>query len=708
LVEKKRASEWSDEPAVSISDDQFGRATFAKMVAARIDESFVGRPSTVFGLVGPWGGGKTSLLNMIRGELAEPEWVIADFSPWSALDATSLTSEFLNTLASAFGDEEGGESLRDAILSYSRVALPFLGLLGPIGSAAQAAANAGINLLEERPLPWNVAFKELAGKIAKRNQRVLIVADDIDRLDPAELMALLRVIRLLGRFDNVHYLLAYDQDTIESILAHQGFTGRTTSFMEKIVQYPFEVPPMASVDKRRLLNATVRALLERANESSLRMSVEDVETREQRALDLMSILLEGLSTPRSFARFQEQVNSYASLVSFDEIDVLDFIAVTYLRVFHHQLWATLPKWRDKLTGGTRFAGKSDGAGEPWEERITELADERNAQTAVTMIGFLVRDVPSNSRSSFVGHVNGFSDAKYFERYFIAQLADDDVSDVLVAQAVDELLDGEAPRPRARALAALIDDVNDPDRAMLAIEKVIDRRDSENRASEALIAYVQERLDAQPPGGASFDRPRGLLSRWAAREMLSGLEGGLLDAQSAIERFGEDGAFGYLYLLNGSGQTRQAVKKQAANFVDYIVEAITDHLDEVLQNPPRLRTFFDLAVFAEAEDRVTGLLDEQVDGNLELFADCVASFGTVNQWVGSGYHYEITFSQKLYLIAFGEAIREDLAPQLTPSRSRNEFEHNELAEYPPNEDIRDFALDYARRLAVEAATDPERD
>ncbi|WP_216363530.1 P-loop NTPase fold protein [Subtercola boreus] len=64
MIETKQPSKWSDEPATSIADDRFGRDTFAKMVATRIDESLVGRPSTVFGLVGPWGGGKTSLLNI--------------------------------------------------------------------------------------------------------------------------------------------------------------------------------------------------------------------------------------------------------------------------------------------------------------------------------------------------------------------------------------------------------------------------------------------------------------------------------------------------------------------------------------------------------------------------------------------------------------------------------------------------------------------
>jgi hypothetical protein len=282
------------------------------------------------------------------------------------------------------------------------------------------------------------------------------------------------------------------------------------------------------------------------------------------------------------------------------------------------------------------------------------------------------------------------------------LADDDVSDVLVSQALEELLASEAPSPRADELAVIIDDDENPDRAMLAIEKIINRRDLDNRASETAIAYVKARLDAQPPGDPSFDRPRGLLSRWAAREMLSGLEVGLIDAESAIGHFGEDGAFGSLYLLNRGGPTRESVKRQAPKFVDYIVRKITGDLDGVLQDRSRLRAFFDLAVFAGAQERVAGILDVYVDGNLERFANCVASFGTVNQWVGSGYHYEIIFSEKLYQIAFGEQIRATLAPQLSPSRSRDEIDHDDLTNFPPDEDIRDYALDYAKRLATAAA------
>lgn len=49
----------------------------------------------------------------------------------------------------------------------------------------------------------------------------------------------------------------------------------------------------------------------------------------------------------------------------------------------------------------------------------------------------------------------------------------------------------------------------------------------------------------------------------------------------------------------------------------------------------------------------------------------------------------------------ERIRAVRAPQLKPSRSRSELQYGDPVAYPPNEDISDFVLDYAKQLAVGA-------
>ncbi|NKU66791.1 hypothetical protein GS891_28215 [Rhodococcus hoagii] len=54
-----------DAPIRSKSEDRLERAPFAERITERIHASRTG-PSVVFGLVGPWGGGKSSVLEMIK------------------------------------------------------------------------------------------------------------------------------------------------------------------------------------------------------------------------------------------------------------------------------------------------------------------------------------------------------------------------------------------------------------------------------------------------------------------------------------------------------------------------------------------------------------------------------------------------------------------------------------------------------------------
>jgi ABC-type transport system involved in cytochrome bd biosynthesis fused ATPase/permease subunit len=62
---------WSDDPIDSETQDILDRGRFVTMVAERIDACLLGQESTVFGLLGPWGSGKSSLINLILNELDE-------------------------------------------------------------------------------------------------------------------------------------------------------------------------------------------------------------------------------------------------------------------------------------------------------------------------------------------------------------------------------------------------------------------------------------------------------------------------------------------------------------------------------------------------------------------------------------------------------------------------------------------------------------
>src|ERR1035437_1621364 len=97
--------QWTDLPRERAVEDELDRAPLGVRIAARIQDVHDPNQSVVFGLVGPWGSGKTSLINFASEALKSndperPVWQIAEFSPWAASDTEGLLQEFYSALSS--------------------------------------------------------------------------------------------------------------------------------------------------------------------------------------------------------------------------------------------------------------------------------------------------------------------------------------------------------------------------------------------------------------------------------------------------------------------------------------------------------------------------------------------------------------------------------------------------------------------------------
>src|SRR5690242_17231387 len=115
--------EFADTDVTSIDDDKLGRASFARSVADRIVRSR-GGPSTVFGLAGRWGSGKTSTLNFISSIITQEhgedsnvdhKWSVVACTPWSCTDITALTDEFYRAIATAMPNNPDGHKARSLL-----------------------------------------------------------------------------------------------------------------------------------------------------------------------------------------------------------------------------------------------------------------------------------------------------------------------------------------------------------------------------------------------------------------------------------------------------------------------------------------------------------------------------------------------------------------------------------------------------------------
>ncbi|WP_338141465.1 P-loop NTPase fold protein [Leptospira interrogans] len=91
--------------------------------------------------------------------------------------------------------------------------------------------------------------------LSRREAKLLIIVDNLDRLTGEEIRKMFAVIRANSDFPNVIFLLAFDRAAIEkSLEGENGISSR--EFLEKIVQVSFEIPTL-----RRILLTEIESLI---------------------------------------------------------------------------------------------------------------------------------------------------------------------------------------------------------------------------------------------------------------------------------------------------------------------------------------------------------------------------------------------------------------------------------------------------------------
>lgn len=434
------SARWTDEPIAGRAEDAFDRSRHAELIAKLVDQSHNWETSLVFGLTGPWGSGKSSLIEMITESLTELSnpWTVVRFTPWAANNITGLIAEFYACLGEVVPDE-AGDRVRSSLATLAKLSSPALALIPFVGgSAARMAAIAEEKLSEQKP--WRAAFDEAVAALRMRRTRVLVVADDIDRLQPDELMAVLKVVRLLGRFPGVQYLLAYDERTLFRTLEASGVAGKQNGsaerFMEKIVQYPLTVPPLLEVQLMERLDAGIEAALAGAGRNV---------TQLRRLAQSADIFRRRLATPRAIDRFVAQLQYQLPMVPHEEINDTDVILLALLRLAFPSIYHELPGWRGiLLTGKTNEMDSTSPRLElktaEWSELVVDVPENSRPDAKQLLVALFPRLDPGGVQA-VVQERRRICDEKYFDRYFTMGVPRHDIADKEVSRILAATMSG---------------------------------------------------------------------------------------------------------------------------------------------------------------------------------------------------------------------------------------------------------------------------
>jgi len=226
----------ADNPIESSSEDLLRRGGVARALAQNI-RSVDASKGYVMAVLGPWGSGKTSLINLTRELLAtSPTVSVLDFNPWIFSGGAQLVDSFFTELAAQLRLKGGRfESIAAGIDSYAALLSP-LGLLPWIGAWAGRARDTAKALREyasSRKGSVQTRRATLEEELSKLDAPIVVVVDDIDRLTTVEIREMFKLVRLTASFPNIIYLLSFDRGRVEKALGEDGIPGR--DYLEKIV-----------------------------------------------------------------------------------------------------------------------------------------------------------------------------------------------------------------------------------------------------------------------------------------------------------------------------------------------------------------------------------------------------------------------------------------------------------------------------------------
>ncbi|HEX5762135.1 MAG TPA: P-loop NTPase fold protein [Solirubrobacterales bacterium] len=368
----------ADGPIAHPDDDELGRKDFARALAADVRHA-PKASGFVIGLAGPWGCGKTSLLKLAGHELRDDVSAVVVFNPWLFSGAEQLVTHFFAELAGQLEQSgrdrlnqiAGGLSVYGRLVSPLRYA-PFVG--GIAGLTSDAAGALGESLRSE-DLSAEVQAQRIRADLLELEKPILVLVDDLDRLRPEEIVDVIRLIRLVGDFPNLVYIVAFDQAIVETALNGNGGDGQ--AYLEKIIHVPHTVPSVRHEDLTRVLQVALAEAI--PNPTELRFE-------EQRFSSLFWEDVRPLfETVRDVRRFINAIRTSLELLG-DEVDLADLLALEALRLFEPDAFAKTIEARYLLTGSGNpldggyarlFASRTEADDEAQVKAIVETSSDRD-------------------------------------------------------------------------------------------------------------------------------------------------------------------------------------------------------------------------------------------------------------------------------------------------------------------------------------------
>lgn len=337
--------------AEALQQDKLSRAGFA-MTAVKALRYVTGQSGFVLSIEGDWGSGKTSVLALMEALLADravfpKEPIVVHFNPWLVGDRDALLRQFLSAIAVKLEltcNAGVGKRIAKELKAYGKVfdvlklipgAEPWVSIVKSAGDVFGAVGGATEAISDYKTPDLETHRTKVADALRDFDRPIVVFIDDIDRLFPAEVFEMVRIVKAVGDLPNVGYVLAWDSAYVCDALK-AAKVPKAEAYLDKIVQVRLPLPKLSISAKGRLVEDALSAL----DPEAFRWHFKG--DKERLSSLYFSGLRELLEQPRDFMRVFNTVGLLEPGLR-GEISLADVVGLAALKVKAPEVFSLLGK-----------------------------------------------------------------------------------------------------------------------------------------------------------------------------------------------------------------------------------------------------------------------------------------------------------------------------------------------------------------------------